>query len=48
MVRLPFINNLEAGWKPRVDGEVGLEGGVENGEDTESPVAESQEVDSQS
>lgn len=48
MVRLPFVKNLEANWKPQVDGEVGSEGGVRNGEDTESPVTESQEVGRQS
>lgn len=48
MVRLPFVKNLEANWKPQVDGEAGSERGVRNGEDSESPVTESQEVGRQS
>lgn len=47
MVRLPFVRNLGADWKIQIDGEVGSEGGVRNGEDAESLVAESQDVGSQ-
>lgn len=49
LVRLPFVRNSEVDRKIQVEREASnTEWAVENGEDAESPVMESQDMDSQS